>query len=51
MIFAVFMLAILVTLFAMWRGHVSQMPMFLITGIAIVLFLLWDMDTALNLSF
>jgi hypothetical protein len=30
---------------------VSQMPIFLLTGIALVLFLMWDMDTPLKLSF
>ena len=51
MIYAVFMLLVLAILAAQWRGSGLQMPLFLITSVAIVVFLISEMTTPLPLRF
>lgn len=51
MIYALFMLAILIVLGTMWRGHRLSVPLFLITLAALTGFLVGDMTTPLRLSF
>lgn len=51
MLYALFMVAILVVLGTMWRGHRVAIPLFLITLATVAVFLVSDMTTALTLSF
>ena len=51
MVYALFMLAILIVLGAMWRGHRLTVPLFLVTLAAVGAFLVSDMTTPLTLSF
>ena len=51
MIYALFMLAILIVLGTMWRGHRLAVPLFLVTLAAVVAFLVSDMTSPLTLSF
>lgn len=51
MIYALFMLAILIVLGTMWMGHRLTVPLFLLTLAAIAGFLISDMTTPLTLSF
>ncbi len=51
MLYAVFMLAILIVLGLMWRGFRVSVPMFLVTLAAVAVYLVSDMTTPLTLSF
>lgn len=51
MVYAIFMLLVLATLAAQWRGARVQLPLYLVTVIAVALFLLSEMTTPLRLSF
>jgi hypothetical protein len=51
MVYALFMILVLLTLGAMWRGHVLQLPLFLLTVALVLLHVLSDMTTPLTLSF
>lgn len=51
MLYAAFMLAILIVLGAMWFGSRATVPLFLLTLIAAAAFLVSDMTTPLRLSF
>lgn len=51
MIYALFMLAVLIVLGTMWRGHRLTVPLFLVTLLAVSAFLVSDMTTPLTLSF
>jgi hypothetical protein len=51
MIYALFMCLILLTFAAMWRGHVLQIPLFLVTLAWVLVHVVRDMTTPLTLSF
>jgi hypothetical protein len=51
MIYALFMILVLLTLGAMWRGHMLQLPLFLLTVALVLVHVLSDMTTPLTLSF
>lgn len=51
MLYALFMLAVLVVLGTMWRGHRMTVPLFLLTLAIVAGFLISDMTTPLILSF
>ncbi len=51
MIYALFMILVLLTLGAMWRKHPLQLPFFLLTAAWILLHVVRDMTTPLTLSF
>ncbi|HEY6832892.1 MAG TPA: hypothetical protein VI251_10420 [Pseudolabrys sp.] len=51
MVYALFMLAILIVLGAMWRRHRAAVPLLLVTLVLVVAFLVSDMTTPLTLSF
>lgn len=51
MLYALFMLAILVVLGAMWWGSRATMPLFLLTLLVAAAYLVSDMTTPLRLSF
>lgn len=51
MLYAAFMLAILIVLAAMWWGLRASVPLFLLTLVAAAAFLVSDMTTPLQLSF
>ena len=51
MIYALFTLAVLVVLGALWRRHWLALPLFLATVVAVSAFLVSDMTTPLTLSF
>jgi hypothetical protein len=50
-IYALFMLAVLIVLGALWRRHWLALPLFLVTLAAASTFLVSDMTTPLSLSF
>ena len=51
MIYAIFMLLVLLTLIASWRGHWSELPLFGVTIVWVLVHLVADMTTPLTLSF
>lgn len=51
MVYAVFMLLVLLTLVASWRGHVLELPLFGATVSWVLAHLIADMTTPLTLSF
>jgi hypothetical protein len=51
MVYALFMILVLLTFGAMWRGHVLQLPLFLLTVVLVLLHVVADMTTPLTLSF
>jgi hypothetical protein len=51
LIYAVFMLLVLLTLTAAWRQHVLELPLFAITVLWVLFHLVGDMTTPLTLSF
>jgi hypothetical protein len=50
-VYALFMILVLLTFGAMWREHPLQLPLFLLTVACIFLHLVRDMTTSLTLSF
>lgn len=51
MVYAAFMVLVLLTFGAMWRKHSLQFPLFLLTLAWVLVHLLRDMTTPLTLSF
>jgi hypothetical protein len=51
MVYALFMILVLLTMGATWRGHVLQIPLFLLTVAVVLLHVVADMTTPLTLSF
>jgi hypothetical protein len=51
MVYALFMILVLLTLGAMWRRHALQIPLFLLTVAWVLLHVVRDMTTPLSLSF
>jgi hypothetical protein len=51
MVYAIFMLLVLLTLAAAWRGHALELPLFLVTVAWVLVHLVLDMTTPLTLSF
>ena len=51
MIYAVFMVLVLLTLVASWRRHVLELTLFCITVVCVLAYLIADMTTPLTLSF
>ena len=51
MIYALFMVLVLLTFGAMWLGHALHLPLFLLTVALVLLHVLSDMTTPLTLSF
>ncbi len=51
MLYALFMAAILIVLAAMWRGYRVSVPLFLLTLLAVTVYLVSDMTTPIRLSF
>ena len=51
MVYALFMLLILLTTGAMWRRHPLELPLLLLTVAWVLLHLVRDMTTPLTLSF
>jgi hypothetical protein len=51
MVYAIFMLLVLLTLAAGWRGHILELPLFLVTAAWVLVHLVLDMTTPLTLSF
>jgi hypothetical protein len=51
MVYAIFMVLILLTIGAMWRQHALQMPLFLLTVVWVLVHVVRDMTTPLTLSF
>ena len=51
MVYALFMILVLATFGAMWRRHVLQIPLFLLTVAWVLIHLIGDMTTPLTLSF
>ena len=51
MVYAIFMLLVLLTLAAVWRCHVLELPLFLVTLAWVLVHLLADMTNPLTLSF
>jgi hypothetical protein len=51
MIYAVFMLLVLLALVASWRSHVLELPLFCITVLCVLAHLIADMTSPLALSF
>jgi hypothetical protein len=51
MIYAVFMLLVLLTLVASWRRHALELPLFFVTLLWVLARLIADMTTPLTLSF
>jgi hypothetical protein len=50
-IYAIFMLLVLLTLIAAWRQHALELPLFAITVAWVLIHLIGDMTTPLTLSF
>jgi uncharacterized membrane protein YjdF len=50
-IYANFMLLVLLTLVAAWRQHVLELPLFALTVLWVLIHLVGDMTTPLTLSF
>jgi hypothetical protein len=51
MVYAIFMLLVLLTLAAGWRGNILELPLFLVTVAWVLVHLVLDMTTPLTLSF
>lgn len=51
MVYALFMIMVLLTFCAMWRKHPLQVPLFFLTIAWVLLHVLRDMTTPLTLSF
>jgi hypothetical protein len=51
LVYAIFMLLVLLTLAAVWRRHVLELPLFLVTLAWVLVHLLADMTNPLTLSF
>jgi hypothetical protein len=51
MVYALFMILVLLTLGAVWRKHPLQVPLFLLTVAWVLLHVVRDMTTPLTLSF
>ena len=51
MVYALFMVLVLLTFAAAWYKHPLQLPLFLLTIALVVLHLIGDMTTRLTLSF
>ena len=51
MVYALFMILVLLTFGAMWRGHALGLPLFLLTLAWVLLHVVRDMTTSLTLSF
>jgi len=51
MIYAIFMLLVLLTLVAAWRRHVLELPLFAVTVLWVLIHLVGDMTSPLTLSF
>ncbi len=51
MVYALFMILVLLTFAAMWRRHALQIPLFLLTVAWVLLHVVRDMTTPLSLSF
>ena len=51
MVYALFMVLILATFGAMWRGNALQIPLFLLTVAGVLVHVIRDMTTPLTLSF
>ena len=51
MIYALFMILVLMAFGAMWRENVLQLPLFLLTVVVVLMHLVADMTTPLTLSF
>ncbi|HEY7245287.1 MAG TPA: hypothetical protein VH678_15560 [Xanthobacteraceae bacterium] len=51
MVYALFMILVLLTFGAMWRRHPLRLPLFLLTAAWLLAHLLDDMTTPLALSF
>ncbi len=51
MVYALFMILVLLTLGAVWRQHPLQLPLFLVTIAWLLLHFVRDMTTPLSLSF
>jgi hypothetical protein len=50
-VYAMFMLLVLLTLAAAWRGYALELPLFLITVTWVLVHLVLDMTNPLTLSF
>jgi hypothetical protein len=50
-VYAIFMLLVLLTLAAAWRGYALELPLFLVTAVWVLVHLVLDMTTPLTLSF
>ena len=50
-IYAIFMLLVLLTLIAAWRQHVLELPLFAVTVLWVLIHLVGDMTSLLTLSF
>jgi hypothetical protein len=51
MVYAIFMVLILLTLAAAWRGLALEVPLFVLTAVLVLAHLIADMTTPLSLSF
>lgn len=51
MIFALFMLMVLSILIASWRRNALELPLFILTVVWVLVYLISDMTTPLTLSF
>jgi len=51
MVYALFMALVLLTLAAIWRRHMLQLPLFLLTVAVVLLRVAADMTSPLTLSF
>jgi hypothetical protein len=51
MVYALFMILVLLTFGAMWRGHALQLPLFLLTLAWVLIHVVRDMTTPLTLNF
>jgi hypothetical protein len=51
MVYALFMVLVLLTFAAAWHRHPLQIPLFLLTIALVLLYLIQDMTTRLTLSF
>lgn len=51
MVYAIFMLLMLLTLAAAWRGHALELTLFLVTVAWVLVHLVLDMTSPLSLSF
>ena len=51
MIYAVFMVLVLLTLVASWRRHVLELALFCFAAVCVLAHLIADMTTPLTLSF